>query len=1025
MSNFTSYRGPWACVVAIVIGLCPIAVYAGQPTGRVDFARDVRPILSDKCFHCHGPDAEERKAKLRFDTKEGAFRDLGGYAAFVAGKPDESEAIYRITTKDAEDLMPPVKSGKKLTEAEIETVRRWVAQGAEWEDHWAFVTPTRPELPPVKDPEWANNAIDRFIEARLETEGLKPQPEADKATLIRRVTLDLTGLPPTIEEVDAFLADQRPDAYEKLVDRLLDSPRFGEHMSRYWLDAARYADTNGYQYDKERTQWAWRDWVINAYNTNMPFDQFTIEQLAGDLLPDATPAQRLATAFNRNHPITIEGGVIDEEYRTEYVIDRVVTTSTVWLGLTMLCSRCHDHKFDPISQKEFYQLFAFFNQVPERGNNGFDPRMKAPLVLQDDNADELKKRIAAAEKAYDARLADLQPEIEKWSATAQQESTWSVVRPTDVISEGGATMTILEDGSALAGGKNPAKEVYEVELHTKANDIRAIRLEALTHDSLPFNSPSRGTNGNWVLSEFTMAAQPADGSGKPTPVKFTAARADYSQNNFEIAKAIDGNQGTGWAVDGNVNRVNRTAVFVTDKPVGGDGETVLRVTMRFNYGLSHQIGRFRLSVSPDAGADFGDAIGEILATPEPKRTDEQRRRLRDYYVAQHAPADLRRMRAEIATLHKQLESASAGGPSTMVMVDKPGIRKTHVLYRGQYDQPREEVEAGTPAVFPPMPTGAPRNRLGLAQWIVDRSNPLTARVIVNRDWQRYFGTGIVKTTEDFGSQSSPPSHPELLDWLAVEFMESGWNVKALQKLIVTSAAYRQSSRVTPTLLERDPDNRLISRGPRHRLDAEMIRDEALFVSGLMIERLGGPSVYPYHPKGLWLEINNRPGYSRAYPQQTDPQQLFRRSLYTYWKRTVPPPSMATFDAPEREFCVVKRSSTNTPLQAFVLLHDPQFVEAARQLAERVMTQGGATFDDRITYAFRLVTARKPSAAERDVLAAELDRRLKQYRADRPAAEKLLNVGVSPRDARLDVVEHAAWTAVARLLLNLSETITKG
>ena len=990
----------------------------------IRFNRDVRPLLSARCFQCHGPDKNNREADLRLDLREAAIDSV-----IVPGKADESELIARLITEDPDERMPPVDSHKDpLTTEEVAILRRWIDEGANYEPHWSFVAPQRPDLPDVGD-SWSDaTPLDRFVLARAKEEGFVPAPLADRQTLIRRLSFDLTGLPPTPSEVDAFASDTSPTAYEKVVDRLLQSKRYGEHRARHWLDAARYADTNGYQYDLERSQWVWRDWVIHAFNTNMPFDQFTIEQMAGDLLPGATDQQKLATGFHRNHPVTIEGGVIDEEYRTEYVIDRVVTTSTVWLGMTMLCSRCHDHKYDPVSQQEFYQLFAFFNQVPERGLRGFDPRMKVASPLAEGSVSNLDDEVAAAKKRFDALLAQADGSIAEWEKDlrAQTDSVFAPYTIEQMKSLGGAELVQLDDGSVLAGGKNPGADTYEISLRIAASQVHAVRLEALTHPSLTRGSASRGSNGNFVLSEFELEAAPANDPTKFAPIKLASAEADYSQKNYGIALAIDGKKDrSGWAVDGNTKPEDRLAQFMLAEPTAVADGAVLRVRMTHNYGASHQIGRFRLTLLTGANSPIPLAVQSILAHHEPgAASGAQAQTLRDFLVQRYGGPEIRAAAKEFEQAQLRRQLASTAVPATMVMAELAKPRVTHILERGEYDKPGEVVTAGVPAVFPSLPEGAPRNRLGLAQWLVARENPLTARVTVNRLWQQFFGIGLVKTTEDFGAQGEWPSHPDLLDYLAVEFIESGWDVKALLKQIVMSRTYRQSSALTAELLAHDPENRLLARGPRLRLDAETIRDSTLLTSGQLFEQLGGPSVFPYHPVGLWQEINNRPGFSRTYKQDTG-AKLYRRSLYTFWKRTVPPPSMATFDAPSREYCVVRRSRTNTPLQAFVLLHDPQFVEASRHLAGRMLREGGADVEHQIRIGFQWATSRVPSTEEMAVLRSHYDRRLAQYRDDPAAAAKLLSVGASPRDESFDLATHAALTSVARLLLNLSEFITKG
>ena len=1021
-----------AATLALALGsgsLTSAADPAAAHGPAIDFNRDIRPVLSDKCYACHGPDEKTRKAGLRLDRKQDAFKALkSGEFAIVAGDPARSQLIKRIHSRDQEEKMPPLKTGKNLTPREIELLDRWVVQGARWQDHWSFVKPERPPRPAVKTPQWTRNEIDSFILARLEQENLSPTPEADPATLIRRVSLDLTGLPPSLDEVNAFLADHAPGGYERLVDRLLKSPRYGEHMARGWLDLARYADSNGYQYDTERSMWRWRDWVIQAFNQNMPFDRFTVEQLAGDLLPKAGLEQKIATGFNRNHPITIEGGIIDEEYRTEYVIDRVSTTSTVWLGLTMGCARCHDHKYDPISQREFYQIFAFFNQVPESGNSGFTPNIPSPTPDQALTLAGLNAALQEREQALALLTRTIGEDEQRWEEETARlpKIEWSLLEPRSMKASSGATLTRLDDQSILAGGVNAGKEVYEIVARVETTGLSAIRLEALTHDSLPHRGPGRHENANFVLSEFELEAVSIADPARKEKVSFASATADYSQKEYEIRYAIDGQRddGKGWAVDGPTRQENCTAIFVPERPIGFAGGTELRFRLRHEALDTHAIGRFRLAVTSNALVSVPDDLRQLLALPRPKRTEQQGARLRELFLTHHSPPAVRQARAELAQTAQRKRELEGAFSTTMIMQDMTRARDTFQLKRGQYDQPGAKVTADVPAQLLPLPSGAPHNRLGFAQWLVDPAHPLTARVTVNRFWQHYFGTGLVKTAENFGQQGEWPSHPELLDWLARDFIESGWDVKRVQKLIVTSAAYRQSSKVTAPLLEKDPENRLLARGPRLRLTAESIRDNALAVSGLLQERLGGPSVYPYQPPGLWTELNDRAGYSREYANGKG-EALYRRSLYTYWKRTVPPPTLQLFDAPEREFCVVRRSRTTTPLQALALLHDPQFVEAARHLAERMMTQGGVSPNERICFAFRMVTARPPTREELQVLRDSFDQQMAEYQADRPAALRLLKVGDSGRNENLDPVEHAAFTAVARLILNLDETITNG
>ncbi|MCP4480341.1 MAG: DUF1553 domain-containing protein [Planctomycetaceae bacterium] len=1007
-------------MVGIIFG-CWISIlhlsYGQEDT--VEFNRDVRPILSDRCFLCHGPDraSEEGQATdLRLDDRASAIE----FDVFDFENPDESELIARVTTADPDTKMPPPDSQKhSLSNAEVEILRAWIGAGANYEKHWSYQTPQRPELPEVPDQADVFNAIDAFVVARAMRENRKPSIVADRSSLIRRVTFDLTGLPPSVAEIEAFENDKSPlrIAYGKVVDRLLASEHYGEQMARFWLDSARYADTSGYQYDRERKQWVWRDWVINAFNTNLPFDQFTVEQIAGDLLPEATDQTRLATGFNRNHPITIEGGVVDEEYRTEYVIDRVVTASTVWLGQTFTCARCHDHKYDPISQEDFYRFYAFFNNVPERGLNGFAPNRVIASPLKAGH-DQLELQIAKLE----GELAELKAPVNQWeSDVRKQVVNWEILPPVNVISSGGATPKIMEDQSVLMVGENPVKDDYEFVFETKQS-VQAIRLEAMVDPLLVNGSASRGFNGNYVLSEFIVEAKSGDGDSYE-PVKIASASADYEQKRYTVDLTIDGRvDATGWAVDGNVRPDNRVAIYSLETPIPRG--TAVRIKMLHRYGGSHQIGRFRVSAS--ATAPTVGPLQDLLAIDLANRSAEQTNRLRELLVMRLGSEEMREIVSELQIVRAELKKALVV-PATMVMQEMPQPRPVYVLERGEYDKPNKErpVTPGVPSAIGAIGVDGPQNRLGLAQWLVSSKQPLTARVTINRFWQRLFGVGIVKTSEDFGAQGEYPSHPDLLDWLAVEFMESGWDVKAILKTMVSSRTYMQSSRITEASFQWDPENRFLTRGPRVRLDAEEIRDNSLAVSGLLDHKIGGASVYPYHPQGLWMEVNNRPGYSRAYPHQTEAEQLLRRTLYTFWKRTVPPPSMATFDAPSREYCVVRRSSTNTPLQALVMLHDPQFVEAARFLGKRMLDSGRPTIESKIAFGFKCCTSREPTEAELKVLVQTYHQRLEQYQADLSAADQTLGVGGIKLTVVKDRAELAALTQVARLLMNLSEFLTKG
>jgi hypothetical protein len=1029
----------------------------------VQFNRDIRPILSDNCFQCHGPDKAKRKARLHLDTEEGAFARRDGPALLVPGKPAQSELWRRISTTDPKERMPLASSGRTLSPRQIELIRRWIEQGAKWQKHWSFLPPERPPLPAVRETRWPRNPIDYFVLERLEREGLAPSAEADKTTLLRRVTLDLTGLPPTPAEVDAFLADPGPDAYEKVVDRLLQSPRFGERMAIRWLDAARYADTNGYQNDGERFMWRWRDWVIDAYNHNMPFDRFTIEQLAGDLLPHPTLDQRIATGFNRNHRGNAEGGIIPEEYAVEYVVDRVETTATVWLGLTMGCARCHDHKFDPLRQKEFYQVFAFFNNVPERGKaikyGNSPPMLKAPTRAQQEELGALDRRLAFAE----ARFEQLQPALAAaqaaWerSATAHVRADWTP--PTGLVAHfpldgarGGRQPPVptndahqapgsprFRDGSAcFVPGKLGQAASFDGKRYLDAGNVGDFTF----YDKFSLSAWIYPTDarGGAILSRMTDAAN-ADGyslmleNGRlhvnlvkrwlDDSLRVETQRSLPLNRWYHVLVTYDGSRvmdGVKVYVDGKPEKLNAllddlNQDFKTTEPfrigAGGGPES------RF-HGAIDDVRIYQIVLSP-AQAELlatTDPIDRIVATPPDKRTPEQAHKLHGYFLEHFAPEPVRQAHGQVAALRKEREQLVESFTTTMVMEELPTPRDAYVLIRGVYDKHGEKVSAGVPASLPPLPRGVKPNRLGFAQWLTDPSNPLTARVSVNRFWQMLFGAGLVKTMGDFGSQGEWPTHPELLDWLATEFIRTGWDMKAMLKTIVLSATYRQSSHVTAELERKDPENQLLARGPRFRLSAEMVRDQALAVGGLLVERLGGPSVRPYQPAGLWKELADA-----VYTQDKGPS-LYRRSLYTFWKRTVAPPEMITFDAAGREACSVQQARTNTPLQALTLMNDVTFVEAARALAQRIVLEGGASPQERLTLAFRLAVARRPTPAELNILVGDFRHQWDVFRKDRAAALQLLRTGEFHHSDRLDAAELAAYTAVAGLILNLDEVITK-
>lgn len=994
----------------------------------VDFNRDVKPILSENCFVCHGHDEGSRKAKLRLDRAAAAMSEAeSGSQAIVPGDPDSSELIARIESPDEETRMPPVESHKTLTDEQKRILRAWIEQGADYAEHWSFVKPRRSEPPAVRNSSWPRNDLDRHVLARLEAEGLAPSPEADRHTLLRRMSFDLTGLPPTAEEVACFIADESPDAYERAVDRLLASPRYGERMAMWWLDGARYADSNGFQSDWERYQWRWRDWVIDAFNRNEAFDEFTIDQLAGDLRPNATLEQRIATGFCRNHRINTEGGTIAQEWQVENVIDRVETTSNVWLGLSMGCARCHDHKYDPLTMKDFYQLFAMFNNVPENGTgDGERPINHRPFIMapRPDEAAmlaSLDAEVASGEAALAEREKTLPERLGEWEkslAASPPTKVWRALAPTATLSAGGAALTCRADSAILVSGPTRANDAFVVQATLDARRITGLRLEALPADELPGKGPGRAENGNFVLTDVRVAF---DG----TQARLNSARADFSQESFPVEHAIDGDAQTGWAILPRFGEAHK-ATFMLETPFESAAPVTVAVTLEFQSPHhAHQLGCFRLALTdvadPHTAQDIPDDVIAALACPVEQRTEEQRQRLLAH-VREHQAPEVKAAQAWLDAARKTRDEFAATVPTVMVMEELPTPRDSFILNRGQYDKPGPQVSAGFPAALHPAPVGAPMNRLGLAQWIVDENNPLTPRVIANRIWENYFGVGIVKTTENLGAQGDQPSNQALLDWLATELIRLDWDLKAFQKTIVMSATYRQSSRVTPELVERDPENRLLARGPRFRLPAEFIRDNALFTSGLLKEKLGGPSVYPYQPENVWNETTEY-GNLRNYKHATD-DGLYRRSLYTIWKRTAAPPNMLVFDMPSRELCAVRRGRTNTPLQALTLLNDVTYVEAARVLAERMIGEGGDAPPQRVAYAYRRVLGRDPSAEECAVLVAGLSSRVERFSAQPDQAEKLLAHGDAPRRGDIPAPELAAYTLTASVILNLDETVTK-
>ncbi len=1147
------------------------SAFAVRGASVPDFNREIRPILSDKCFRCHGPDEHDRKGGqdgLRLDTLAGATEDLGGGGfAVVPGHPEKSELLSRVTTQDDEEVMPPRDTGKKLTANEVELLRRWIASGANYARHWSYEPPRRHPLPGIKDQLWSKGPIDHFVLAQLERVGLRPQPEADRPALARRLALDLTGLPPTLPELDEFLADTRPDAYEQYVDRLLAKTAYGEHWARAWLDLARYADSKGYADDQSRSIWRYRDYVIDALNRNMPFDQFTIEQLAGDLLPSPTPEQLVATGFNRNTMTNTEGGTVDEEFRTAAVIDRVNTTLAVWMGTSIACAQCHTHKYDPLTHHEYFKLYAIFNQSEDADRGDEAPVFEFFTEPQKRVRQEAESEIASLLKTMRVTPANHAASANQWAETFPARLTWNFAPPQVLKTASGAEASVGADGNVFVPpGKK--KDTYTLDVPVAAGaKVSALRVEAIPHASLPLQGAGADENGNFVVSRVRVGVKPADPvrhgryvrvelPGKTRSLALAevqifsageniASRGITSQSSTtdagEAARAIDGktdgevaknsvsitatSDNPWWEIDlqatvplervvlwgrtgqeptlGGLRvlvlddarqtvweRAQRepprpSRVFSMDDPndlklgriaasfsdpefdealVGGDQENKLpnarrRTATKRGWGnagapretqtltiepaenislapgerlivtLEQQSDRegatlnhFRVGTTTDprAAEHLGvpATVLAVLQRSGADRTQAERDLLLDHYIREVAP-EWQKERQRLTTLQRTLDTMTVNTSPIMRELPPAKQRKTHVQLRGNWQALGDEVTAGVPAEFPPLPAGLPANRLTLAQWLVDEKNPLTARVQANRLWEAIFGIGLVRTAEEFGSQGEPPSHPELLDWLALEFVAMKWDTKRFLKMLVTSAAYRQSSRVTAEALELDPDNRWVSRGPRFRLNAEMVRDQALAVSGLLSAKTHGPSGRPFQPAfGLSAAF----GSALDWIPSTGEDRL-RRGLYTEWRRSSPYPSMVTFDAPSREVCTLRRNRSNTPLQALVTLNDPVYVEAAQSLARMLVAQIGST-SDRVRDGFRRVVARLPSEAESKPLIVLFENAFATYQREPEQAAALIAQPGNPPPKSVSIPELAAWTTVANVLLNLDEALMK-
>jgi hypothetical protein len=1052
------------------------AASSPPPANRtVDFVKDIQPILSEHCYSCHGPD--KQKSDLRWDIKSSVFKTGEHGPILVPGKSAASRVIQLVSGLDPETVMPP--KGERLTSAQIGLFRAWIDQGAPWpedagakasdkRDHWAFKAPVRPPVPLIRNKKWPRDPMDHFILARLEKERLAPAPEADRTTLIRRLSLDLLGLPPTIAEVDAFLADRSPDAYERLVERLLASPHYGERWGRHWLDVARYADTNGYEKDQPRSIWPYRDWVIDALNRDLPFDRFTIEQLAGDLLPNPKVEDRVATGFLRNAMLNQEGGIEPEQFRVEALIDRVDTIGKAFLGLTLNCCQCHNHKFDPFTQKEYYQLFAFLN-------NDDESFMEVPTPEQTRQREEIVKQVHALEDRAMRETTNLTERMAAWeqrltvgtAATSSFPSshassgdsavtenandelndrvegkrrteypTWIILEPKDWFNFA-TKYEKQQDLSLLGGGDVQPGGTMRVWVETQLTNITGFRLEALTNHNLMYGGPGQRGSGSFLVKEFTVEVSPLDNPSVTNQVKFRRALADAEAPGFGITNAIDGKTDKGgWIPTKTIDGRNRNhyAVFECEQPMGFGGGSRLLITLHQSFDSEtkldcHMLGSFRLSATTNASPLTLDPLSpeqrQWLATPAAQRSPDQQRELFDVF---------RRSVPAFADLNQQIDKLWAGwpaAPTTLVLHQRAQPRVTHVFKRGDRLRPDEVVQPAVPAVLHKFPAGAPLNRLGLAEWIVDPRGPTTARAVVNRIWQEYFGRGLVTTPEDFGTRVEAPSHPELLDWLACEFMEPSartpldaadahpWSLKHLHRLIVNSATYRQSSRVTPAMYAKDQFDRLLERAPRLRVEGEVVQDIALSVSGLLNPRIGGPSVHPPIP-----ETVGDTAYGGFTWPETKGEDRYRRGLYTFWKRSLPFPALTSFDVPSGETSCPRRVRSNTPLQALTTLNEKTFVQAAQALALRVLKEGGADDRARATFAFRLCTARPPTASELNSLLRFWQEEYAQFENDTATAIKVALPDPAKPPPELNLHKVAAWAMLSRAILNLDETVTR-
>jgi hypothetical protein len=1029
----------------ITFAMIALARIAGAD--GLSFNQDIRPILAENCYTCHG--AEKQKGNLRLDQRDVAIRPAkSGKTAIVPNSPDGSELVRRITTSDQDEHMPPAESHKKLSASEMDLLKTWIAQGATYEPHWAFVPPVKATLPAVKDEKWCRNAIDRFILARLEAEGLHPAAEADKVTLLRRLYLDLIGLPPAPKEVDEFLSDRSADAYEKQVDKLLASPHYGERWGRHWLDAARYADSDGFEKDKARTAWHYRDYVINAFNADLPYDQFIIEQLAGDQLPRPTQEQIIATGYLRNSMLNEEAGVDPEQFRMDAMFDRMDAIGKGILGLTIQCAQCHSHKSDPLTQREYYRMFAFLNNDHESQRVVYTPHEQAKIA-------ELTRQMREIESTLQKQSPDWAAKMTEWEARVTKDPTRWIVIPLENVGDNAQRYILQEDGSYLAQGNSPANFTASFRWTTKLPPITAFRIELLNDPNLPRSGPGRAIDGTCALSEFTVDAAPATDPANISHVKFSAASSDFDQPEEELDKsfddhsgthrttgpakfAIDGNDETAWGIDAGPGRRNqeRKAVFNCATPIISaqaafpkPSGTILTIHLKQNHGgsaaedlVTNNLGRFRISVTIDLGAIAADPlprrVRDLLRIRAARRTPFQRAAIFSYWRTT-VPA-WKEANSRIDALWRQWPEGSTA--LTLTPRDEP--RTTHLLTRGDWLMPKDQVIPGVPAFLNSLPADEEPSRLIFARWLVDRKSPTTARAFMNRVWQSYFGRGIVSTPEDLGTQGAPPTHPELLDWLACEFMDQGWHLKAMHRLIVTSATYRQSSTITPEAYEKDPTNKLFARGARFRVDGEIVRDISLSASGLLNSKMGGRSVMPPAPAALFKP----PSSFAPFPWVDETgDERYRRAIYTFRRRTTPYPMLQAFDVPNADTACVRRQRSNSPLQALTLLNEPIFVDCARALARKALEEGGTTDSERLTYAFRRALSRGPTDAERARLILLLEKEQRRFDEGKQNPNPIVTgaeTASADLPASITPAQWAAYTVVSRVILNLDETITR-